>query len=335
MNALNKISVIVCAHNEEKFLPRCVDSLLGQDFKKTEIILVDDASSDGTFGIMKEYAAAHPDRIRVIRSEKNLGLGGARNLALGAVGGEFLAFCDADDWVEPEMYGSMYREAIRDGSDICYCHRREVSETGEIIFEGDVCRFPTGNFKNRDLRRLIAFHTTFLPAFIFRRELFIDNRIEFPSDLRYEDVAVSAIILPYVKRISKVARPFYNYFIHSGTITTRPDESKYLDKVAVCRIFVDQYRKRGFYEKYRDEVNYLYFRKGFIHAALNYIINSSDPNRETVFRLRSALLSIAPFYRRNPYYLTRIRFVVLDILLSHSLTIKFLKLFLNPAKHKV
>lgn len=129
------ISVIVPIYNIKSYLPQCIESLLGQTFKDLEILLVDDGSTDGCAAICKEYGRKD-SRIIVIHKE-NGGLVSARKAGLRAAGGEYIAYVDGDDWVEPDMYERMYRNITKEKTDVVMCGRYE--DTGDArreVFHG-------------------------------------------------------------------------------------------------------------------------------------------------------------------------------------------------------
>ena len=97
-----EVSVIVPVYNVEKYLNRCVESLLNQTYKNIEIILVNDASPDNSIAIMKEYEKKYPDIIKCIYLTKNVRQGGARNRGLKIAKGKFICFVDSDDWVDSD-----------------------------------------------------------------------------------------------------------------------------------------------------------------------------------------------------------------------------------------
>ncbi|MFD0588436.1 glycosyltransferase family 2 protein [Paenibacillus sp. GCM10027627] len=113
------ISIVVPIFNMEAYLSRCLDSLLAQTFPNIEIIAVNDGSTDGTDGLLMGYAALD-SRIQVIRVE-NGGVSAARNIGLGYCRGRYIGFVDPDDWVDAEMYGTMYDEAVKHHADIVMC----------------------------------------------------------------------------------------------------------------------------------------------------------------------------------------------------------------------
>lgn len=113
-----KVSIIVPIYNVESYLDRCIQSLLNQTLKDIEIILVDDGSPDNCPSLCDEYAK-QDNRIKVIH-KKNAGLGYARNSGLEIATGEYVAFVDSDDFVDINMYRTLYETAKRDSLDTCY-----------------------------------------------------------------------------------------------------------------------------------------------------------------------------------------------------------------------
>lgn len=119
------VSVVVPVYNVEKYLERCVDSLLKQTYQNLEIILVDDGSTDGSLKIMEKYAQ-EDDRIHLVQHEKNRGLFQARITGSEAAHGKYIAFVDSDDYVSLDYYRLLVRQAQNTGADIVI---------GQTVFE--------------------------------------------------------------------------------------------------------------------------------------------------------------------------------------------------------
>lgn len=144
------ISIIVPVYNIEKYLPRCLDSLIGQSFLDIEIIIVDDGSTDGCYYICEEYGRKDP-RIVVIH-KTNGGLVSARKVGMKAARGEYIAYVDGDDWIEPQMYEQMYQKMIEENVDIVMCGRFEdMADTSKKVFHG----VKEGRYKKQELQKLV------------------------------------------------------------------------------------------------------------------------------------------------------------------------------------
>ena len=117
------ISVIVPAYNVEPYIEKCVKSIINQDYPNLEIILVNDGSKDKT-GELCDKLKETDDRIQVIH-QNNRGLSAARNSGLDLAHGEWIAFLDSDDWIEPEMYSTLIKIAVKEDAEIASCKTRD------------------------------------------------------------------------------------------------------------------------------------------------------------------------------------------------------------------
>lgn len=133
-----KVSIIVPIYNVEKYLDRCMSSLLNQTLKDIEIIMVDDESPDNCPQLCDEYARKD-ERVKVIH-KKNGGLGLARNSGLEIATGEYVAFVDSDDFVDINMYQELYSTADSYDSDIVYCGFYEYKNESNVKTRQEVCR---------------------------------------------------------------------------------------------------------------------------------------------------------------------------------------------------
>lgn len=120
------ISIIVPVYNSKRYLPRCIESICGQTYRELEILLVDDGSTDGSGEICEAYARKDP-RILVVHQE-NGGAVRARREGLSLASGEYIAFADSDDWLEPQMLEMLHESLCGQGAEIAMCGRYE--ETG-------------------------------------------------------------------------------------------------------------------------------------------------------------------------------------------------------------
>lgn len=125
-----RVSIIVPVYNVEKYLDRCIQSLQNQTLKDIEIILVDDGSPDQCPQMCDEYSK-QDNRIKVIH-KKNAGLGMACNSGINIATGEYIAFCDSDDYVDSDMYEKMYNVAVINNADAVFSGIKTVDENGDV-----------------------------------------------------------------------------------------------------------------------------------------------------------------------------------------------------------
>ena len=114
---MSKLSVIVPVYNAEKYLSRCIDSLLNQEVVEYEIVCVNDGSTDGSGAILREYKRKNPDVLMLIEQE-NQGLPAARNIGMSVATGDIITFCDSDDYLIPGAYGYLLKNFWKEGIDV-------------------------------------------------------------------------------------------------------------------------------------------------------------------------------------------------------------------------
>ncbi|MFD0655931.1 glycosyltransferase family 2 protein [Thermocatellispora tengchongensis] len=191
------VSVIVPARDCGPWLDRCLTSLLVQRVAK-EVLVVDDASTDGSASLLRLYAEHHPGVVRVVTMDRPVGAGRARNIALDRARGRYVFFCDADDYLGPEALPRMLAMADRNGSDIVL---------GKIVGHGR--RAPTTMFHanaDRVPLRDSAVYNSLCCFKLFRREMLEHHRIRFDEELRVgEDIVFTAHAYCHAEVISVVA----------------------------------------------------------------------------------------------------------------------------------
>ena len=126
-----ELSVIVPVYKVEKYLSKCIDSILAQTFTDFELILIDDGSPDRCGEICDEYAAKD-SRIIVIH-QQNKGVSAARNAGLEIAKGKYIGFVDSDDWIEPEMYQILIATANETASELVICGSKQRDESGAFL----------------------------------------------------------------------------------------------------------------------------------------------------------------------------------------------------------
>lgn len=211
-----KISVVVPVYNVEKYLERCVNSILNQSYKNLEIILVDDGSTDSSGAICDNFAKKH-SRLRVYHTQ-NSGLSSARNFGLEKSSGEYIAFIDSDDFVKPDFLMHLITAIKEFNCDIAAC--------GYEMYFNKLLSFEVKGNKNRICTNAEAIRGLFMGEKtidvmawnkLYKKSLFNDG-IRYPKGLLHEDVATTYKLLYKAKKIAYVALPLYCYFQRKGSI---------------------------------------------------------------------------------------------------------------------
>lgn len=244
-----KVSVIVPIYNVEKYLEKCINSLLSQTLEDIQIILVNDGSKDNSGNIAKEYEKNNKDRVIYVEKE-NGGLSDARNYGLKYATGDFIAFLDSDDYIEKNAYEKMYNKAIEENADYVEC---------DFIWE-----FPNKirvdkQYPYKNKKEMLSFVRVVAWNKLIKRQLIIDNNLEFPKGLRYEDVEFTYKLIPFINKFAYVDKPFIHYVQREGSIANVQNE-RTAEIFTVLDNVIEFYKKNNIYEKYRDELEYNYAR---------------------------------------------------------------------------
>ena len=214
------VSVILPIYNVEKYLPKCIESILAQTYKNLEIILVDDGSPDNCGAICDEYAQKD-NRIKVIH-QKNSGVSAARNAGLAAATGEFIGFIDPDDFISPEMYEQMIETIKTANTDLCICGYDYVDENGNCDPKRPYFIKETETINQKEvINRFSDMPPTIRHGVVnklFKRELL--KSLKFKEGLHSsEDVFFLTEYVKNIKNASFIHKPFYKNTVRQGSAT--------------------------------------------------------------------------------------------------------------------
>ena len=261
------ISVIVPVYRVEKYLERCVKSILSQTYKNLEVILVDDGSPDQCPAIC-DACAEKDARVKVIHQE-NKGLSGARNAGIDAASGEYLAFVDSDDYVSPHFIEELYQLLQDTGCAIGQCRFSYVKGDG-LVEEGDsaFCIY-RGESLMEQLYGPEEKATCFVVAWnkLYRAELFKETGIRYPEGRIHEDEATTYRLFHEAKKLAFLDRALYGYYTENGGSITSVFSAKRLQWLTAHEERIAFFKKNGYekllpaaYRKLCDACITFYFR---------------------------------------------------------------------------
>ena len=259
------ISVIVPVYNSEKYLKKCIESILDQTYENIEIILVDDGSTDKSSAICDEYANKDL-RISVIHKE-NGGLSSARNAGLKASCGELIGFVDSDDYIEPTMYEKLKENMDKYGSDIAVCQFYQSYKILTDLVDGlDKEEVYEGKDKFSNLENDNYFMTVVAWNKLYKKDLF--KSIKYPEGRLFEDSYIICDILTKAKKVSYINEPLYYYTIRKSGMGNNITEQHYeriesCDKLIKCfkRHKYEDLKAKEDYKKVMESLNYSYKMK--------------------------------------------------------------------------
>lgn len=201
------ISVIIPVYNVEKFLKKCLNSVISQDYKNLEIILIDDCSSDDSGKICDEYSKTD-SRIKVIHKTENEGVSSARNTGLENISGQYFSFVDSDDWIEPDMISYLYNGIIENDADISVCgHSAENTWKNK----SDHVQYKLVFNKKEAFNQLI--HDVYLKSYLWNKLYKVKTKknVMFPKNKTYEDLGEAYKFIINADKIVILPKMKYHY----------------------------------------------------------------------------------------------------------------------------
>lgn len=226
-----KISLIVPCYNIREYLPRCIESILAQTYKNLEIILISDGSTDGTDEVIREYAKKDSRIIPIFK--QNSGVSDTRNRGLDIATGDYIGFVDGDDYIEPEMYETLLKNAIENNADISHCGYQMVFPSRVDYYYNTGKKVIQDNKKGiRDI--IVGDYVEPSPCIkIYRKN--IVNDIRMPINIKInEDVLFNFYAFVNSKKSVYEDLPFYHYILRKGSAaTSKINQNKLFDPVRV------------------------------------------------------------------------------------------------------
>ena len=299
---MKKVSVIVPVYNVEKYLDKCLNSLVNQTLKDIEIIVVNDGTKDNSQDIIDKYAKKYKNIIAI--KKENGGLSTARNVGIEKATGEYIGFVDSDDYIEYDMYEKMYQKAKTNDYDVVVCNLKYIYDDREVDAFSNI---------NNDLLTKEEVKTCFLNIYpsvwnkIYKNELIKDNNILFKKGVWFEDVEFTYRLFPYINSIGVVKDKFYNYVQRDGAITRTFDERMY-HYIDNLNGVVEFYKNNNFYDEYEKELEYIYVR--YLYATVIKGVSKYKDDEEFEKAVKEAIKNVKlhfPKYRRNKYFYKSIK----------------------------
>lgn len=279
----HRFSVIISAYNVENYIERAIDSVLNQNFNDYELIVVEDKSTDNTLERIMKYDG----KVKVIKNERNRGLGAVRNIGIENATGEYIVHLDGDDTLYNESTLRDIDKVIgEDKLDIIFFGFQEINGNNRL-------RVATKENSSKEAR-LICDATFSVPSKCWRREFLIEKNIKFIEDVYYEDMIYSIKAITLSEKTSYGDFPIFNYYKNrNGSIMTTPSIRRCTDMYKMLACLMDIYGEAP------DNL------KPYV---LSFIINET---KNIPFRLKGILKAIennqdSPIFPKRQYGFTDI-----------------------------
>jgi len=269
---MNDISVIVPVYNVEKYLEKCIDSILSQTFKNFEVILVDDGSMDRC-GIICDNYEKLDNRVKVIH-KTNGGLSSARNSGLEIASGEYVVFIDSDDWIDKNMYQELYNEAKKNNADIVQCKFMKAYDENVSICHDKYKNIAViGNLDAlNNLYNDKCTETVVTWNKLYRRHLF--NDITFPNGKLHEDEFTTYKLLYKSNKVVLVDQEFYYYRQTPNSIMNSAFNIRRFDSLEALN------QKLEFFKQINNEVLYKKTVKAYEDVLKEYYFKCENIKNE-------------------------------------------------------
>ena len=232
------ISVIIPVYNSEKYLSKCVESVLAQTYLNYEIILINDGSSDSSAQMCDTYA----EQNKIIRAfhKSNGGASSARNVGINKANGRYVFFLDSDDWLEPTAFEKMITVAKKENADLVFCEAQAIDDEGKIEYIDNYSykeQYPTDDSFSTMMKMMERkeFHVV-IWMLLLDREIFTKNSLLFEEGIMYEDMILSYQLYCLSHRSAHVREKLYNRRYRANSVmTSAKTEKNYVSAATVYR----------------------------------------------------------------------------------------------------
>ena len=291
-----KFSIIVPVYNVEKYLEKCMLSIVQQTYHDYELIVVIDGATDGSEQIARKVKEQYKaENIRIIVQE-NKGLGGARNTGISYASGEYLLFVDSDDYLRQDAL-EVLDKASKQGHDLIYFNTYVVNEKGDIL---QMLQVNPPKKKDTCLAESKELLQTYPAAWnkLYKRSLFEDG-IRYQEKKWFEDLDVALKLYLKSERILFIDEVLYYYVQRKGSIMSDKNIGRNMEMLDIFDSILSFYKEQNAYETYRKEIEYLAIWKILILVMSR--INMSEKESTLQRVLVAYMEKNFPDFKQNPY----------------------------------
>ena len=295
MNEEIKVSVIIPVYNVEKYISRCLDSVINQTLKQIEILVINDGTKDNSFEICKQYALKD-SRIKLF-SKENEGLGLTRNYGIKRAKGEYIAFLDSDDFIDLDFYEKLYNDAKKNNTDASFTNIKLYTETGEII-QKDVMPFKSNVVSSKKFMYNLL-HVEDKKEYgknymgmsvwrsIYKKEILDKNNIIFESERKFisEDIIFNIDFCMASKKISFIDNTYYYYCINGNSLTTTYKKDRFEKDIILYKELIRRLKSYNEYNNVKKGLSNYFL--GYVRGAIKQeVIHKSNDKKLVLNRIK-------------------------------------------------
>lgn len=302
-------TVIIPCYNIADYIDICVENIIKQTigFQNIQIIFIDDLSDDeSTLVKLREYEKKYTDNIVLIESKEKHGAGGSRNIALPYVMGEYIAYCDGDDWFDVNAFKILYDIAKKNNADVVEFGYHNIDiHNGQSDYissqEANVIYTSMDSFEDRRSFVIPDDYEMICCNKIYRSEIIINNKISFAENVIYEEPPFSYILKYYIERYCRTDLKLYYYYKRLGS-----DSKKYYSRLSDSQIsydlMINDLKSRGFYELFNNEIDYIFWCGSYYLPLFNMAKSGNFCDSQYYENRRKHTVSQISDIRKNPYF---------------------------------
>ena len=315
---MTKVSVIVPVYNVEKYIYKCINSLVNQTFKDIEIIIIDDETKDNSIKIINDNFK--DERIRIYH-QKNSGAAAARNYGIKISKGEYLFFVDSDDFIELNTIEVMYNKIKDNNVNIVICDYYKLMENGNKTHIKMIPHY-LDNIKSSVIS---------MPGPVgklMKKDFFIKYHITFLENHYFEDNAIMPFVCAILGKFIYVERPFYYYLQRDGSsLNKKYYDKKWEDIFDSLSSLYNKFYEYNLIDDFHDELEYIYIEY-LLHASSLRFIEYKN-GIKNISKIHAIIHEKFPNWKRNKYYQREnIKYKIICLLLYYN-QIKLVKLLLR------
>lgn len=253
-----KVSVVIPVYGVEKYIARCAVSLMEQTLDDMEFIFVNDCTQDNSIEELKRILALYPNRsaqVKIINKDYNEGLSFARKTGVENASGDYIGFCDSDDWVDITMYEKLYNKAFYERLDYVKCGHY-ITNGITTLSRNNVNLSDSPNKEEMLSRLLRCTGLNSVWDTLTRRKVFEDHSFKYTSDSMLEDFFLATQIIESCSSYGVVDEPLYFYFQNPDSISNSPSEIAYIKRGTQARdnaLWIIDYIHQLYGNKYTKE----------------------------------------------------------------------------------
>lgn len=303
---MKKISIIIPCYNAGKTIERCAASLFGQTIGRDalELIFVNDASADDTYELLLAIEKRCPESVLVLNLEQNSGQGAARNVGMSYAGGEYIGFLDADDYVEPDMYGTLYQAAEK--------YHVTMAGGGYFIDHGAGEKKAVADSLPLDIpvqidtpdkkkQLLLSGTAVTFAGRIYRRDFLAERNIFFLEGMLYEDNYWQSLVNTEIESYYISSRCFYHYVQSEDSSTRHITERNFLQSMQMQMMLLEEYADRGLLDSMYAELSAKFLKSHTVMNLLGMYLEWKEIPEQIYQKMREDIAASVGIPEENPY----------------------------------